>query len=152
MIRNILLDAGPLGTLSNPKPSSEVIALGEWVESLIEGGVNIIIPEIADFEVRRELLRAEKVKGLYRLDVLKEQLFYLPITTEAMLIAAEFWATARRGGFPTAGNAALDADVILAAQTATISDKPGETLLATTNVGHLGRFIDARLWSEIPAP
>lgn len=114
--------------------------------------MNIIIPEIADFEVRRELLRAEKVKGLYRLDVLNEQLFYLPITTEAMLIAAEFWATARRGGFPTAGNAALDADVILAAQTATISDKPGETLLATTNVGHLGRFIDARLWSEIPAP
>ncbi|MEX2261699.1 MAG: hypothetical protein WD696_07095 [Bryobacteraceae bacterium] len=45
-----------------------------------------MIPEIADYEVRRELLRAGKEKGLGRLDA-------LPITTPVMLKAAEFWAT-----------------------------------------------------------
>jgi len=74
------------------------------------------VPEIADYEVRRELIRAGQTRGVQRLDLLCEGFNYLPLTTEIMRIAAELWATARNAGTPTASDAALDADVILAAQ------------------------------------
>ena len=41
---------------------------------------------------------------------------YDPITTPIMRRAAEYWAASRRAGRPTSDPAALDADVILAAQ------------------------------------
>jgi len=61
-----------------------------------------MLPEIADYEVRRELLRAGKVAGIGRLDELKSRLTYLPISTLVMLLAADFWAEARKRGRPTA--------------------------------------------------
>ena len=64
------------------------------MEGLLARGVRVLIPEIADDELRRELLRAEKVAGLGRLDALVEVLEYLPITTEVMRQAAVFWAEA----------------------------------------------------------
>jgi predicted nucleic acid-binding protein len=60
--------------------------------------------EIADYEVRRELLRASKTQGAARLDALAAMLEYLPITTAAMRKASEFWAKARQQGLPRAGN------------------------------------------------
>ena len=77
---------------------------------------------------------------------------YLPITTAAMLKAAEFWADARRSGLPTALETVLDADIILAAQAAMLNDteEPGGALVVTDNVGHLDRFIAARRWWDIP--
>ena len=108
-----------------------------------------MLPEIADYEVRRELIRAGKVAGVIQLDVLKSVIRYLPITTEAMLLAAEFWAEARRAGRPTADPNALDGDVILAAQAKLLADEGNEVIIATTNVGHLFLFIDARDWRLI---
>jgi len=58
----------------------------------------IVIPEIADYEVRRELVRAGKDRGIGRLDALKGMIAYAAITTPVMLKAAEFWATARKMG------------------------------------------------------
>jgi len=49
--------------------------------------VRVVIPEIADYEVRRELLRAGKESGLGRLEALKGMLEYAPITTSVMLKA-----------------------------------------------------------------
>jgi hypothetical protein len=72
--------------------------------------------ELADYEVRRELLRAGKDQGLGRLDALKGMLGYAPITTPVMLKAAAFWATARKMGRQSASDASLDADMILVAQ------------------------------------
>ena len=68
-----------------------------------------------------------------------------------MLKATELWADARRKGLPTAPEAALDADVILAAQAVMLSgfEKPNNTLIATDNVGHPGRFVAARRWQDI---
>lgn len=74
-----------------------------------------MVPEIADYEVRRELIRAKKREGIERLNALIKQLDYLAITTPAMRKAAEYWAQARRQGRPLAADAALDGDVILAA-------------------------------------
>jgi hypothetical protein len=76
----------------------------------------VIVPEIADYEVRRELLWAKKMRGLARLDALVSHLEYLPLTTAAMREAADLWAQARQQGQPTASDKAIDADVILAAR------------------------------------
>lgn len=143
----VLLDAGPIGMATNPKPSPKNLACNEWLFRLVDRGVRVVVPEIADYEVRRELLRGNKVKGLRQLDQLCELLEYLPITTDAMRHAAQFWADARQRGQPTAGDKTLDADVILAGQAATMNDP--NVVVATTNVGHLSRFVAARLWEDI---
>jgi len=70
----VLLDAGPLGMITTPKSSPETEACKDWLARLAYSGAEIVIPEIADYEVRRELLRAGKDKGLGRLDALKSML------------------------------------------------------------------------------
>ena len=143
----VLLDAGPLGMISNPAATSINLECYNWMESLVLSGVRVIIPEIADFEVRRELLRAGKTHGLARLDLLKRTLDYSPITTHIMLEAAELWAQARRIGKPTADAKALDCDVILAAHA-----KAEGGMVATENVGHLSLFVEATAWRDILPP
>ncbi len=145
----VLLDAGPLGLVTNPGGSSEANACNLWLESLISRGIEVKIPEIADYEVRRELLRADKKKGIKRLDDLKNYLDYIPLTTQTMLLAAQYWAQVRKQGKPTADAKALDGDVILAAQAAIIVSTGYEVVIATTNVGHLSRFINAQEWRSI---
>jgi hypothetical protein len=81
-----------------------------WLASLVASRVRIVVPEIADYEVRRELLRLQKRKSLARFK-------------------------------------AIDADVILAAQALTIGVP--QVVVATTNVGHLSRFVSAELWQNI---
>ena len=142
-----VLDTAPLGLVTNPKQSGENLDCYRWLEKRIDGGSRVIVPEIADYEVRRELLRADKVQGLRRLDLIISALEYLPITTEAMKQAALFWAEARKSGRPTAKNEALDGDVILAAQAMTFSDQ--EVIVVTTNVEHLARFVTAKRWQEL---
>ena len=100
----ILLDAGPLGLVTNPKRSPQSTACARWLGRAASAGARFAVPEIADYEVRRELLRAGKTGGIAHLDALIERLWYLPITTEAMRRAAEFWAQARQQGRPTAGD------------------------------------------------
>ena len=109
----VLLDAGPPGMITNPKGSPENEACKNWLANLAYTGVEVVIPEIADHEVRRELLRASKVQGLGRLDALKGMLGFAPITSPVMLKAAEYWATARKMGRQSASDASLDADMIL---------------------------------------
>jgi PIN domain-containing protein len=145
----VLLDAGPLGMITNPKSSPENESCKNWIASLSYKGVEFVIPEIVDYEVRRELLRAGKEKGLGRLDALKSMLGYAPITTPVMLKAAEFWAAARKMGRQSADDASLDADVILAAQAGAFVREGDETVIATTNVRHLSLFSPARIWREI---
>lgn len=94
----------------------EVDACKRWLLALAERGVRIGIPEIADYEVRRELLRAGKMRGIERLDALRETFEYLPLSTVVMRDAASLWAEVRKRGQPIADPKALDADVILAAQ------------------------------------
>ncbi len=147
MSRTILLDAGPLGLVTNPKFSPQSLACAQWLQGLISSGAQVVVPEISDYEVRRELLRAQKEAGIERLNALAGLLHYLPISTAAMHQAALLWARARQQGQPTAGDKALDGDVILAAQA--IALEAPDVLIATTNVGHLSRFVPADLWQNI---
>jgi predicted nucleic acid-binding protein len=148
--RTILLDAGPLGLVTNPKRSPQSFACAQWLQAQIASGARILLPEISDYEVRRELLRAQKIKGIERLDALAGLLQYLPLSTAAMRQAAALWAKARQQGQPTAADKALDADVILAGQA--IALEVPDVLIATTNVGHLSRFVPAELWENIKHP
>jgi hypothetical protein len=146
----VVLDSGPLGLVSNPRGNAEAQRCGTWLRGLLNDGVRVVHPEIADYEVRRELLRASRWVGLRSLDAFKSALDYAPITTVVMLRAADLWATVRRQGRPTAPEHALDGDVILAAQVQILARDTDEPLVvATSNVGHLGRFVDARHWSAI---
>jgi predicted nucleic acid-binding protein len=147
--RFVLLDAGPLGLVTNPQATPQNREAAQWLDDLPLRGFLTVVPEIADYEVRRELLRAGKVAGLNRLDALKQGVDYLPITTDAMLLAAEFWARARRLGRQSTNDASLDADVILAAQAALLAVQANQVLIATTNVRHLALFVDARHWRDI---
>ncbi len=107
-------------------------------------GALVIIPEIADYELRRNMILEGLTASLKRLDELKDLLFYMPLTTRVMMKAAEFWAEARKRGKPGAAPDALDADAILAAQ----ADEAG-AVIATENIGHFPWLIEARHWREI---
>lgn len=141
MNKPIMLDAGPLGRIAHPKPNPDII---DWLTGLLDDNAMIIIPEIADYEVRRNLLLAGLKKSVSRLDQLKEVLHYQPLSTAIMLKAAELWALARKQGNPTADPKELDGDVILAAQAL-----QAKAVVATENVGHLALFIEANHWKDI---
>jgi hypothetical protein len=155
MSRLILLDSGPLGLIVGAPGRPHVARCLTWLKAVSLAGGTIIIPEIAHYEVRRELIRIRAVGSLRRLDYAldpKSGLKHLTLTTDAMIKAAEFWALLRQMGVPTASPEALDADAILAGQAA-LAGQPGDTvIIATTNLAHLNRFptIDARLWDQIP--
>jgi len=151
LARVILLDSGPLG-LAARRPS---ILLAQqclsWLAKLELSGAMIVVPEIADYDVRRELIRAKIASGIGRLDGLKARFFYLPISTSAMLTATTFWAVVRQQGIPTAGADALDADCVLAGMAASAFSPSDTVTVATSNATHLARFpgIDARDWPSI---
>ena len=147
MSRTILLDSGPLGLITNPRASKDATACGQWLVNTLTGGATVLVPELADYEVRRELIRARRTAGIGRLDAFIERVGFLPITTAAMRQAATFWAEARQQGRPTAVDAALDGDVILAAQAFTLDRT--EVIVATTNPKHLSRLVAAKLWVDI---
>jgi len=145
----VLLDAGPLGVITNPKTSPENEKCKAWVSAMAFAGARIVIPEIADYEVRRELIRGDKLKGISRLDALRAILAYEPITTAVMRRAAEFWASARKQGRQATDDSALDADMILAAQAVELAPEDQNTMIATMNPRRLALFADAREWSQI---
>ena len=147
----VLLDSGPLGHACRRRGTPLGDQCRLWLDGLLAGGVDIIVPEISDYEVRRELTRTGASGSLRRLDglVTTGHLTYAPITTSEWRQAALFCADARRRGLPTASPDALDADVILAACAATIGQPGDQIVVATLNVGHLARYCDARLWTTI---
>jgi predicted nucleic acid-binding protein len=158
MPRVILLDAGPLGLITNPGGGDDATACKRWFERTLNEGTRVCVPAIADYEVRRELIRAKKHKGLQRLDELVRKLGYIPLVEEAMRTAAEIWADARLKGRPTAPAKSLDADCLLAAQARTLPAlnrlygwvpftreewrQVIKVAIATTNVGHLKKYAD----------
>jgi predicted nucleic acid-binding protein len=149
MTKIILLDSTPVGLITNPKSTSLAIECQQWLQSLFNREYHVILPEIIDYEIRRELLRANRLKGIRRLNLLKSELIYLPITTEVMLKAAELWAQVRQQGKPTADNKALDGDVILAAQATLIGSDEHPSIVAMSNAKHLSLFVDAKNWQDI---
>jgi hypothetical protein len=86
VIRAIVLDAGPLGMIAHPRPNPQI---AEWYERHLQSDTVFIIPEIADYELRRELLRADLRASLAKLDRLEAVSVYARLTTAVMRRAAE---------------------------------------------------------------
>jgi predicted nucleic acid-binding protein len=149
MAKIILLDSTPTGLITNPKATPLAKDCQKWFYTLLEKRCEVILPEIVDYEIRRELLRANKLLGLRKLDQLKSEILYLPITTDVMLKAAELWAATRKQGKSTADNKAIDGDVILASQALLLKNYGYKVIVATSNKKHLSLFIDSQDWQEI---
>ena len=145
MNETIVLDADPPGTLCHPRNPPHAAQARRTLAELLAGGRHVVLPEIADYEVRRELLRLGSVVALANLDALATKLSYLPLTTNALRRAAKLWAAVRKAGRPTAGYQALDGDVILAAQALELGVP---VVVATGNPDHLSRFVAAATWSS----
>jgi hypothetical protein len=156
MARLILLDSGPLGLVVRAPSKPQVVRCVTWLKTISATGATVVIPEIAHYEVRRELFRIRAVGSLRRLEYYldpSDGLKRLTLTTVAIIKAAEFWAFLRQSGIPTSSPDSLDADAILAGQAA-LAGQPGDTVtVATTNLAHLSRFpgIDAQIWDQIPS-
>jgi predicted nucleic acid-binding protein len=142
----VVLDSGPVGLLTNPNNARAPVAVRRWLADLIAAGRRVVLAEVVDYEVRRELIRTNKLRSLRLLDGLPPRVEYLPITTTAMRIAADLWARARNAGLPTAAPGALDGDAILAAQATALGVA---IVVATENPAHLTRFVPAEFWSNI---
>ena len=150
-MKSIVLDATPLGLLAQPFASPNGDRCRRWLLSKVAVGLEIVLPEIADCEVRRELVRAKKTASVLALDNLGDnpQITYLPITTQAMRLAANLWAQARNRGLTTAHPKALDGDVILAAQVLSAGYDPADITIATSNSKHLSQFVSSAAWESI---
>jgi predicted nucleic acid-binding protein len=149
--RLIFLDSESLGLASQARGKPRADACRAWLQGLEMAGERILVPEIVDDEVRRELVRVGATAGLRRLDGLLARFPLLPLDRPALLRAAELWALVRRAGVPTADPHALDADAILVGQAFTATGTGNVATIATSNPGHLARFpgIDARPWAAI---
>ena len=99
--------------------------MNHWLLDRLSRGDAVLVPAIIYYELRRELLRAQKASGLARLDafVRIDLNRYLELTDEALRFAAELWAKSRQQGRPTSSTLDLDIDVILAAQALTLADE-----------------------------
>jgi predicted nucleic acid-binding protein len=151
VIQFVFLDSGPLSLLTHPHRTVAPVAIEAWLLRCLLEGRQVIVPAIVYYELRRELLRANKTLGMKRLDdfVNANPSRYLALTDRALRLASELWAQSRRTGRPTASPHALDIDVLIAAQALALGASPSELVIATTNRKHLSQFVDARDWTEI---
>lgn len=146
----LLLDTGPLGLAVKPRRDAD---FEKWFDEIQASEIMICVPEIALYELRRELIRIGSLRSLVTLAEHVATFEYLPITTPIILRATELWADVRQRGRPTAGAEALDGDVILAATAQLLTEGGNDVLIATTNATHLSLFAAAALWRDIrPLP
>ncbi len=93
MIRFIALDSTPLSLFTQRRGVPLADACKRWLNTHSASGMQIIIPEIVDYELRRELLRLGRTASINRLDRLlaNPSIRYEPLTTRAIRLAAEMW-------------------------------------------------------------
>ena len=85
----MVLDTGPLGLLTNPGNRPIPAAIRQWLVDLLAAGHRVVLPEIADYELRRELIRGNLIRAIGRLDALAQHIEYRPLDTSTMRLAAD---------------------------------------------------------------
>jgi hypothetical protein len=155
----VFLDTNILGLISNSNTSfDECQQCDKWFTTLSVRGVRFVTSDICDYEVRRGLIssfiRSGKLaSGINGLNSLKTDglLEFLPVSTEALDLAANLWARASNEGLTTRDDKNIDVDIIISAQYQILRDEhPGQqVIVATTNLKHLSRFCEAARWQDI---
>jgi len=147
----IFLDSGPLSLLTQRRGVAAADACRTWLLGHSSAGARFIVPEIVDYELRRELIRSGKQPALLRLNAFNHATpgRFLSITTAAMQLAAQLWANIRNRGLPTTDPRDLDVDVILAAQALAAGLPVSDIIVATSNPAHLSRMVHAGSWDTI---
>ena len=155
----LVLDTTPPGLLTQRSGHAQGDVCKAWYATMAQAGCRFFVPEIADYELRRELLRTANTAAVARLDAFNEMdtQRYLPLTTQGVRVAASLWAQARQTGHVTAPPAALDGDVLIAAQAIRLSFHTAlPVMIATENARHFAGLnfaaqVSAVLWSDITA-
>ena len=149
----ILLDAGLVGLAILPPhhPGPEGQDFRAWF-SRTQGTIHqFAIADVTQYEVARGLLYKGAVAKLMRLGHFIAATLSVESSREVWEQAAGLWAKVRRQGQPTASDASLDGDAILAASALVVAGYGEPVVIATTNVKHLSRFgVDGREWRDIP--
>jgi predicted nucleic acid-binding protein len=148
----IVLDTFPASNVAKPVSRHPTVSdqCRSWIETCERAGHMVLVPAIVYYESLRELEQRQPASQSVRLKRycrLPDR--FIPLTTEQIEMAARLWGIARRSGYPTAPDVALDADVILAAQVLSLGLESDDYIVATTNVGHLSRYVHCDLWTNI---
>ena len=138
----LLLDSNVIGKICHPTKHQDVRV---WFGAAVREH-EVLLPEVGDYELRRELLRIGSRRGLRRLDELTRELRYVNVTTATWREAAHLWAYLRSTGRATAADGRLDVDVLLAA----LALAEGAQVV-TSNVRHIALLVPACDWSAVPA-
>lgn len=141
-LMRFILDTGVLGRIVHPRKHADA---KRWLASIVASH-DVLVSEVCDYELRRELIRIGASRSLDRLDELGRELRYVPVTTSVWRVAARLWALGRRAGRPTADEASLDGDVLLAAQA-----RAEDAVIVTTNARHFELFANVREWTDVLA-
>lgn len=150
MGRVVLLDSSPLSMVTNPAGAPVNQRCRNWMEKLLGNGFSVKVPEVIDYELRRELIRGQKADGVARLDKLAAEIGgLLPLDGAVFRKSAELWAEARSRGKAMADDLRLDIDVILCAHAVLLIEEGFDVEVATSNTKHLSVFTKARQWFVI---
>jgi predicted nucleic acid-binding protein len=141
MPRIICLDSGPLGLACRISQNPDVVDIKKWLQLWkFEENTHVILPEIIDYELRRELLLQGFGDSVRLLDQLRKDLTYVWFRDGVLDRAAELWADLRRRGLPTADDRRIDVDVILVAQAIDYLSENEELIVATSDPRDLDRL------------
>lgn len=148
----LVLDTFPTSSVAKRPGKKRTLSdqCRQWIDDCEDAGHTILVPAIAYYEVLRELEQRQAKSQIERLKAFcLLPTHFIPLTTAHLETAARLWGKARRTGQPTASDAALDGDVILAAQALSLGLSPSDYIVATTNTAHLSRFVPSDLWTNI---
>ena len=70
VIERIVLDSTPLALLCQRRGLAQADECRHWLYRHVVAGVRIVVPEVIDYEVRRELVRLQKGAAIRMLDAL----------------------------------------------------------------------------------
>ena len=129
-----------MGEICHPRKYDDVRA---WF-ARAAAAHEMLLSEVADYELRRELLRIDSRRSLDRLDELTREIRYIPVTTATWRAAARLWALQRKAGRVTAAEGGLDGDVLIAAQALA-----EDAVIVTPNTRHFDSMVRAVTWQEV---
>ncbi len=156
----VILDSNILGLIIAPLSTNFEKEEGKykqareciyWFQNLLSRGAYVTVPDICDYEIRRELIRINSFESLDNLKGLRNVINFQELTFNVLTEAAEIWAIARNSNQPNKSIQNIDVDCIIAAHWRLLKNEyPGrEVIVATENIKDFQSFSDCSSWKNI---